>query len=72
MSLDPAVLFLGMMISSIGLGLFVYGKKQERIPQLAIGLALMVMPYFTSAIRPLTGIAFLLLMMLWWAVRAGW
>ena len=72
MSLDPAVLFLGMIISSVGLGLFVYGKKQERVPQLAIGLALMVMPYFTSAIRPLAVVALLLLTMLWWALRAGW
>ena len=27
---DPTVLFLGVIISSVGLALFIYGKKQAR------------------------------------------
>lgn len=72
MSFDPVSLFLAMVISSIGLGLFVYGRKQARLPQLAVGLALMAYPYFTSTTRSLAGIAVLLLLALWWAVRLGW
>jgi hypothetical protein len=71
-SLDPAVLFLALVISSIGLGLFVYGKRQARFPQLAIGLALLVFPYFTSAPRVLVGVTSLLLLTLWWVLRLGW
>jgi hypothetical protein len=68
---DPTVLFLGIVISSIGLALFVYGKKQARFPQLAVGLALMVFPYFVDTWRPLVGVATALLIALWWAVRTG-
>jgi hypothetical protein len=72
MSFDPTVLFLGMVISSVGLGLFVYGKKQARLPQLVVGLALMVFPYFAGAPRVLVSTAALLLLALWWALRLGW
>ena len=69
---DPTVLFLAMVISSVGLGLFVYGKRQARLPQLAVGLALMVFPYFTHAPRVLVTVAGLLVLALVWAVRMGW
>jgi hypothetical protein len=69
---DPAVLFFGMTVSSIGLALFVYGKKQARMPQLAVGLALMATPYFATSLRPMGGLTVTLLAMLWWALRAGW
>lgn len=69
---DPSVLFLNIVIGSIGMALFVYGKKQSRFPQLGVGLALMVFPYFIWTWRPLVGITAALLAALWWAVRAGW
>ena len=72
MSLDPIVLFLSIVVGSVGLALFIYGKKNARLPQLIVGLALMVFPYFTSTAAPLAGIAGLLVVALWWAVRAGW
>jgi len=50
MTLDPTLLFLSLITSGIGLVLFVYGKKQERWPQLAGGLALMIYPYFVSTL----------------------
>ena len=44
---DSAVaLFASLLLSSVGFGLFVYGKKQRRAPHLAAGLALMGGPYF--------------------------
>ena len=61
-----------MTISSIGLGLFVNGRKQARLPQLAVGLTLMAFPVFTSAPRALVSIAGILLLALWWALRLGW
>ena len=72
MSLDPTFLFLTMVIGSIGLGLFVYGKRQARLPQLAVGLALMVFPYFASTARVAISVTALLLLALWWALRLGW
>ncbi|MBA3271064.1 MAG: hypothetical protein H0T71_11175 [Acidobacteria bacterium] len=72
MSLDPSMLFVSIIVGSIGLALFLYGKKQARMPHLAIGLALMLYPYFTSTLRPMLLIGALLLFALWWVVRLGW
>lgn len=44
MDLDAASLFSGLVISSIGFGLFVFGRKQRRAPQLLAGVSLMVLP----------------------------
>ncbi len=44
--MDVAVLFWGVLFSSIGLGLFLYGKKQRAVVPLLCGLALMIYPYF--------------------------
>jgi len=41
-----SLLVFGMVFGSIGLGFFVYGKKQRAIVPLVVGLALMVIPYF--------------------------
>ena len=42
-----------MLFGSIGLGFFLYGKKQRAIVPLTCGLALMVFPYFVSGTAPL-------------------
>jgi hypothetical protein len=49
-----------------------YGRKQERYPQLAAGLLLMVYPYFTRTITSLIGVGVLIGAGLWYAVRSGW
>ena len=36
----------GLLFISIGLGFFIYGKKQTMIVPLVCGVALMVYPYF--------------------------
>ena len=46
--MDPSSLFWGMIFGSIGIGFFVYGKKQQAIVPLLCGLALMIFPYFVS------------------------
>ena len=50
MSLDTSSLMWGVLFSSIGLGFFLYGKKQKAVVPLVCGLGLMVMPYFISNI----------------------
>ena len=39
-------LLASLFIGSIGLGLFMYGKRQRRVPHLAVGILLMVYTYF--------------------------
>ena len=72
MSLDPTWLMLSLIPGGIGFVLFVYGKKQERWPQLVAGLALMVYPYFTPGVPLLVGVGTLICGGLWLAVRQGW
>ena len=42
---STASLMWGLLFGSIGLGLFVYGKKQGAIIPLLCGLGLMILPY---------------------------
>ena len=72
MSIDPTWLFLSLIPGGIGLVLLVYGKKEQRWPQLATGLAFMVYPYFTPTIMSLVGVGALLGALLWTAIRLGW
>ena len=45
---NASMLLWGILFSSIGLGYFVYGKKQSSMIPLLSGLLLMVVPYFIS------------------------
>ncbi len=72
MSFDPTWLFLSLVISGVGLALFIYGKKQERIPHLVAGLILMGYTYFVTSTLWMLAVAALILAALWWAVRQGW
>ncbi len=72
MDLDANALLASLLISSIGVVAFVYGKRQSRFPQMLVGLALMGFPYFVSNIPLMFGIAAVLLGGLWGAVRLGW
>jgi hypothetical protein len=72
MSLDPTWLFLSLITSGVGFVLFVYGKKQQRWPQLLGGIAFSVYPYFTPSVGALVGVGVLLGMGLWAAIRMGW
>jgi hypothetical protein len=71
-SFDPAWLFLSLIPSGIGFVLFVYGKKQERMPHMLAGILFTVYPYFTSSIVALVGVGAIVGTALWMAVRAGW
>jgi hypothetical protein len=43
---NAGVLLWGLLFSSIGLGFFLYGKKQRAVVPLVCGLVLMIYPYF--------------------------
>jgi hypothetical protein len=38
----------GLLFGSIGLGFFMYGRKQRAVVPLVCGLGLMVFPYFVT------------------------
>jgi hypothetical protein len=45
---NEAWLLWGLLFGSLGLGFFVYGKKQKAVVPMACGIGLMVYPYFIS------------------------
>ncbi len=46
--LNASYLFWDVLFSAIGLGFFMYGKKQQAMVPLVCGLLLMVFPYFVT------------------------
>ena len=71
MNLDPAWLMLSLITGAIGLGLFVYGKRESSWPHAVIGLLFMVYPYFTPNISSLLLVGVILTGLLWYLVRTG-
>ena len=47
-ALDTSSLLWGLLFGSIGLGFFVYGRRQKTVVPLVCGVALMIFPYFVS------------------------
>jgi len=45
---NTAALYWGLLFGSIGLGFFIYGKKQKTPVPLICGIGLMILPYFIS------------------------
>ncbi|AXY60776.1 amino acid transport protein [Acinetobacter sp. WCHAc010052] len=44
--MDTTALLLGVIFSSVGLGYFIYGRKQKMSMPFVCGLSLMIFPYF--------------------------
>lgn len=71
MDLSPAWLLSSLLVSTLGLGLFLYGKKQTRLPQLLAGLALLLESAFVPTPAWMLASAGIALGVLWAAVRSG-
>jgi hypothetical protein len=50
-------LLASVLLGSVGMGFFIYGKKQRRAPHLAVGVLMMVYPYFVSNVWLMLGLA---------------
>jgi hypothetical protein len=70
--IDANVLLASLAVGSIGFVCFAYGKKQGRVPQMLAGVTLFVYPYFVTNALVTVGIAVVVLVALWLAVRLGW
>jgi hypothetical protein len=71
LNLDGSSLLLSLVIGCVGFVCFVYGKRQQRFPQMLAGVVLCVYPYFVSNLVLMTGIAIAVLVLLAVAVRLG-
>jgi hypothetical protein len=64
-------LFATMVASTLGFGVFTYGRKQVRMPHIVVGVLLMIVPGFvdgTTTVWALTGAS---LGALWLGTRYG-
>ena len=46
--MDTSSLLWGLLFGSIGLGFFIYGRRQKTVVPLVCGVVLMIFPYFVS------------------------
>lgn len=58
---DPSAMLWALLFSSIGLGYFVYGKKQANSVALYCGLGLMFYPYFFNNVYALIALGLVLM-----------
>jgi hypothetical protein len=65
-------LFASLIVSAIGFVLLHYGRKLGRPPHAAVGLLMLVYPYFIPSVLPMAIVGAALLLALGIAVRLGW
>lgn len=63
--MNSTTLFLGLIFSSIGLGYFIYGKKQKMTMPFICGIALMIFPYFIENNLLISAIGIILSLIPW-------
>jgi hypothetical protein len=69
--LSPAWLVSSLCVGSVGVGLFVYGRKQARLPQFLAGVALLAESSFVPSVAWMLALAAVILVALWGALRTG-
>jgi len=72
MDLNIPSLVVSLIFSSIGLGYFLFGKRQQEFVFLGAGLALMIYPYIVSGTFTVTAVGLVLLAGPFVARRMGW
>ena len=72
MNFDGNSLLAGFAVSTVGLGFFMYGRKQGRPPQIVFGVISMVYPYLIGSPLLTLGAFLALLGLMWLAIRLGW
>jgi hypothetical protein len=70
--LTPGWIFASLIVSSIGFILLHYGRKMGRIPQVIVGLTMLIYPYFVPGVLANVLVGAGLLAVLWLVVRLGW
>ena len=71
MDFNATSFLVSLVVSSVGFVAFMYGKRQSRLPQMLVGVALMGFPYFVSNILVMLLIGAALLGALWAMLRLG-
>ena len=56
MDFSVGTLWSGLMISCLGMGLFLYGKRAQRLLPLLAGLAMGICPFFFTSVLAMWGV----------------
>jgi predicted cobalt transporter CbtA len=70
-NLSPGWIVASLIISAVGLILLNYGRKFRRVPQLVVGLAMLIYPYFVPGVLANVLVAAGLCAVLWLAIWLG-
>ncbi|MEJ2368976.1 MAG: hypothetical protein P8Z49_11680 [Acidobacteriota bacterium] len=70
--LTPGSLLVSLLVSTVGWGIYRYGRKAGRGPQVIGGILLMIFPYFIGSILWILVISVLACAVIWWLVRVGY
>jgi hypothetical protein len=60
---NTSVLMWGVLFGSIGLGFFVYGKKQKAMVPMICGIGLMALPYLIPNVYTLVSVSVVLILL---------
>ncbi len=71
MDMATSSIVAGFLVSTVGLALFVYGKKQARLPQLVAGGLLLLLPFVLQDALWMSVVAAVSIAGLSLCVRAG-
>jgi hypothetical protein len=71
MSFDTSSIIVSLIVGAAGFVAFTYGRRQGRVPHVAVGILMMGFPYFVPNALLSAGIGALLLGALWFAVYLG-
>lgn len=71
MDIPTGTIVAGFLVSTVGFALFLYGKKQARLPQLVTGGLLMLLPFVLSGAAWMSIAGAASVAGMWFAVRAG-
>ena len=70
--LDPTFLFASLVWGSVGVGYFIYGKKQESLVPAIGGILMVVTAYFVSSAMLMSVVCVVIILAVHLLLRRGW
>ena len=69
---SPSFLFASLIWGSIGVGYFIYGKKQQSFPAMIAGILMIVVSYFVGSALLMSLICILLIVAVYMLLKRGY
>jgi hypothetical protein len=70
-NIDTKFLFASLLWGSVGIGYFIYGKKQQEIVPLIAGLAMIAVSYFIGSAILMSVISIILVFAVYFVMKRG-